>query len=62
MVHPKCKLGAGETGILAGNKRGGGHTRGAKGNMKVLEEHQVKQGINQNKVLLALRHGRFICR
>lgn len=35
---------------------------GAKGNMKVQEAHQVKQGINQNKVLLALRHERFICR
>lgn len=60
---PKCKLGAEETGILVSNIRGcTRHTTGAKGNMKVLEAHQVKQGINQNTVLLTLRHERLICR
>lgn len=33
---------------------GEGRTARAKGNMKVLEVHQVKQGIDQNKVLLTL--------
>lgn len=54
MVHPKCKLRAEQTSILVSDISGGGGTARAKGNMKVLEVHQVKQGIDQNKVLLNL--------
>lgn len=56
MVHPKCKLGAEETSILVSDISGGGggRTARAKGNMKVLQVHQVRQGIDQNEVLLTL--------
>lgn len=39
---------------ISGGGGGEGRTARAKGNMKVLEVHQVKQGIDQNKVLLTL--------